>query len=196
MHKVVVLIITLLTIASASVNGEGLLDKLRKDLKKAAPFKAAFTQKVMDGDEVLDEASGDLIYKDPQTFKLIYTEPEYKIALFRKNSYIFYDRDSEQVTTTKNINERKDFLWRFIFNDSMKKYILVNKKKRTLKIVKEDENIDITVILDKNGMPGKVIHQSGGNPNVYFFSKYRKRVTIAEGEFDFTFPDGVEIIEM
>ncbi len=92
---VIVLIVSLFPLgAQASA-----VEHLREFIQKTQTFKAAFHQKLLDQNfQVVQEASGSMMFQRPGKFRWIYEKPYQQLIVGDGSRVWFYDQDLNQVT--------------------------------------------------------------------------------------------------
>lgn len=145
------------------------------------------------------EESGEILFKDQNHLKWIYTKPDVKIFVLDGDLYRFYDEDNEQLRLGKAIEGKGQWFWQIFFSDELAPFIQADENSRMLHIKKNDpdEPLDIQVWLNDRHLPYKVF-QVDDNLKihmVFLFSEYKENVTPTPGEFEIKVPQNVDIVD-
>lgn len=198
-RKYINLIVTFF-FCSLSIQGNAervssLIDKVRDSISDIKPFKVNFTQQVFDEDELEIEESGEIIFKDRQTLKWTYLDPDYKVFLLIGDDYKFYDRDNEQLTIGKVKEKNRQWLWQLLFSEEMAGYIEPDDKNMKVYLKSEPDNLDIEIQIGKNFLPVKAIQKDpSGATMVYHFKDYKKKIKLSDEIFKLEVPEDVDIV--
>jgi len=184
-------------------SSENLLFKVRKELKKISPFYLDFTQKAFDGNEMITEESGSISFININKVKWVYIDPDdinnkdYKIFLIDHNKYFFFEKEENQLTKGIIKDNRQKWIWQILFADSVSDKIKYDESKKIIYIKNEEDSIDLTVYIDANMLPVRVIQLQGvGVRYEYVFKNYQTGYKFKKKEFELKLPDDVDVVNM
>lgn len=181
--------------SAAPETTSSLINKVRDAIDGIKPFKVNFIQQVFDEEQLEIEESGEIVFKNRQTLKWTYLEPDYKVFLLIGDDYKFYDEDNEQLIIGKVKNKNQQWIWQLLFSKEMAEYIKTDEKNKIVYLKNEADNLDMEIRISSDNLPIKAIQKDpSGAVLVYFFKDYEKRIKINDKVFDLQIPDGVDII--
>ncbi|MCK4835861.1 MAG: outer membrane lipoprotein carrier protein LolA [Candidatus Aminicenantes bacterium] len=190
------LIILLLFFFSVSGHESSLLDEVRSTLNNIKPFKVSFVQQVYIDEELEIEESGTILVKDISHLKWIYLNPDLKIFLMQGNTYQFFDKENNQLIIGKIVEEKQRWIWQLLFSEKITDGVKCDRLSKRIIIKKEDEELDFEVFIGNQMLPEKVVqYDTSGAKYIYYFNNYKKRVKIAQKDFQLELPEDVEIID-
>lgn len=181
--------------AQSEKSAPALIREVRKSIAAIKPFKVNFVQQVFDEDQLEIEETGEILFKDHNTLKWTYLNPDYKVFLLEGENYKFYDRENEQLTIGTIKDKNRQWLWQLLFSQEISPYIKTDEKNKKIYIKNEPESLDVEILVNSDFLPVKAIQQDPtGVRMVYYFKEYRKKIHPGADAFTLAVPPGVEVI--
>ena len=172
-----------------------LITEVRNSIAAIKPFKVNFVQQVFDEDQLEIEETGEILFKDHNTLKWTYLDPDYKVFLLQGENYKFYDRDNEQLTVGKIKDKNRQWLWQLLFSQEISPYIKTDRKNKKIYIKDEPGALDVEILVNSDFLPVKAIREDPtGVKMVYHFKEYKKRINLSADTFTLAVPPGVEVV--
>ncbi len=178
--------------------GDDFLQRVRDQITRSQPFKADFIQQVYIEEEKTMEESGFIIFAGRSRVKWQYLDPEAKTFILENGRYSFYDKESNQLMKGHIGARSEQLIWELLFSDRPGDASSGDARSRTIRLRLDGENgvQELKIKVGADDLPERV-EQTAVNEvtTVYLFRNYRRRITLAHGEFDLDLPPDVEIIE-
>ncbi|NVK24367.1 MAG: outer membrane lipoprotein chaperone LolA [Gammaproteobacteria bacterium] len=197
--KKITLVIATIFATAFSVAAEPVETELRKLLSDYDGFTARFSQKVTDvNDNLLHQAKGQLVFKQPGKFRWEVTEPEQELLLSNGKSLWWYNPFLEQVsiydaeeavstTPFALLVSNKDETWnKFVIEKVESGFVITPKDDDTSQVTK------LAVHFDKFLLTQIVITDRTQQTSAYVLSKHKFDKKLKH-EFDFEIPESIDI---
>ena len=112
------------------------------------------------------------------------------------NTYQFFDKENNQLIIGKIVEEKQRWIWQLLFSEKITDGVKCDRLSKRIIIKKEDEELDFEVFIGNQMLPEKVVqYDTSGAKYIYYFNNYKKRVKIAQKDFQLELPEDVEIID-
>lgn len=165
---------------------------------------ADFEQTVYDADGVqIQQTRGSLFIARPDRFRWDYLQPFHQLIIADGRKIWLYDEDLEQVTV-KPLQQALTSTPALLLSsdkpltDSFSIETLPTKNNlswvRLVPRSKDTTFANIDLAFASNQLAQMELHDSLGNTTVILFDKLRRNIAIAERQFEFTPPPGVDVV--
>lgn len=163
-----------------------------------------FSQEVTDPDgRIVEEASGRVYLSLPDRFRWDYTDPYEQIIVADGRRVWLYDVELEQVTVRDQSEAAKDSPMLVLADTAlMDEFFETEELGRRdgyqwLRMIPKDEESQfqaVEVAVDSDGLRCMIFHDRFGQKTELTFTKLERNADLDEEQFQFTPPDGVDVI--
>ena len=178
-------------------------DELSNLLNKTIAFSGQFSQSVYDNkSQLIEEASGKVVFKKPHFFKWIYQAPHQNQIIGDGETVYIYDPDLSQVimskfSQSKNNNPANIFFLNDI-EESFKVTKILIEDETWYRCESKSKDIDyqsIEISFDEDKIQGMRVVDNLLNKIIINFINIIQNPNIDEASFLFNVPDNVEVIK-
>lgn len=163
-----------------------------------------FSQVVTDPDgRIVEEASGRVYLSLPDRFRWDYTDPYEQVIVADGRRVWLYDVELEQVTVRDQSEAAKDSPMLVLADTAlMDEFFKTEELGRRdgyqwLRMVPKDEESQfrsVEVAVESDGLRCMIFHDRFGQKTELTFTDLERNVDLDEGQFQFTPPEGVDVI--
>ena len=191
------MIILLITSYTFSSESGSFLTKVRNKLNAIKPFSVEFTNRVISDSVVEIEEKGIMIFRNSETIKWEYTDPEHKIWILTGDSYEYYNEEDEQITRGRLDEKARLWIFQLLYKKNLGDNIRIDKENREISFLKKEEGTDFKIMFDSDLLPLKVIQKDPtGVDIVYLFRNYKTNLSLSSDRFKLNIDGNVDIIEL
>ncbi len=179
-------------------------EKLNVFVETVVTFKADFEQNVLDAKgNKIETATGQFVLERPGKFRWDYSKPYQQHIIADGDNIWFYDVDLEQVTVKSQREALTSTPAALLSGDisPSQKYYVTNLESDDglswVKLVPKDNESNfqlVTLAFEGNILKQMIMRDSFDQVTQLIFSDNNENITLSNGTFDFTPPQGVDVV--
>ncbi|MDA9913989.1 outer membrane lipoprotein chaperone LolA [Methylophilaceae bacterium] len=178
-------------------------DELSTLLNRTSAFSGQFSQLVFDNkSQLIEEASGDVVFKKPHFFKWIYQEPHQNQIIGDGEIVYIYDPDLSQVIMSRFSQSKSNNPANIFFLNNLEESFKVTKILiddevwyRCKSKLKDIDYQSIEISFNKDKIKAMKVIDGLQNKIIINFVNISYSTDIDEASFLFNVPDNVEVIK-